>query len=197
MPSARKIQQRQDAATANRRQRDLAKIHLGKKALNLSEASYRALVGGIMDARGLAGEASAANLDARGRAQLLEAMRGLGWSGKRPQPAPPRPVHHADAQPDNDGYVDWRVRYTGTGEAGDAGRHITTAQAQYVGLLEDELSWTSEPQRLLGFIQRQLGGAKKTVPMLTNREASKVITGLERIVGRSKHTRSKARRAEA
>ena len=44
--------------------------------------------------------------------------------------------------------------------------------------MEDQLGWTPNPDRLEGFIERQLG--KEIEPrFLRNRQASDVITGLQ------------------
>lgn len=53
---------------------DLAKIHLGKKALGLTEDDYRALLMRI------AGVSSAANLTTAGMTRVLAEYRRLGWS---------------------------------------------------------------------------------------------------------------------
>nr|BDD47007.1 hypothetical protein 2 [Balneolaceae bacterium] len=65
---------------------------------------------------------------------------------------------------------------------------ITPAQKEYAEGLFAELGWDRGP-RWTGFIEKQTG-KKASLDMLTNREASKVITGLEklRVDGRQKET---------
>ena len=147
-----------------RRQRDLARIHIAKKDLGLSNTAYRAVIAGIMDRLGIKGRPSSANLTAQGRSVLLATFREMGWK--------PRPAKGPSGHP-------WKGRYAGTGQAGEAG-HLTQSQADYVARLEYELGWQSNPDRLIGFIERQTG-ARKAVSMLRNREASKVITGLRKL----------------
>lgn len=57
---------------------------------------------------------------------------------------------------------------------------ITPRQKEYLEGLFDELGWKNV-NRQIGFINKQIG-RKCTVDMLRNREASVVITGLERVV---------------
>lgn len=76
-------------------------------------------------------------------------------------------------------------RYEGRGGRGFAG-FLTQSQADYIARLEDSLGWSSDPSRLRGFIRRQLGlpsNVTKPVEALRLREATKVITGLERLAG--------------
>jgi len=60
-----------------RRRADLARIHVAKARLGLDDATYRQVL------VGLAGVDSAADLDARGRARVLAAMREWGGLGRR------------------------------------------------------------------------------------------------------------------
>jgi len=55
----------------------LAKIHIAKKDLGLSEDDYRAILLRV------AGADSAARLDARGHAAVLREFQRLGWSPER------------------------------------------------------------------------------------------------------------------
>lgn len=57
---------------------------------------------------------------------------------------------------------------------------ITPRQKEYLEGLFDDLGWTNV-NRQIGFINKQIG-RKCTVDMLRNREASKVISGLERVL---------------
>jgi len=67
-------------------------------------------------------------------------------------------------------------RYTGAGTFG----MLTASQAWKIEQLEDALGWSESPQRLKGFIKRQLSKGKH-VESLTNREASRVISGLVKL----------------
>lgn len=71
----------------------------------------------------------------------------------------------------------WAGRYKVPGAKGA----ITQAQADLLSKLEMDLGWAPDPVRLWRFIERQLG-KKCSVPMLTKRDATKVITGLKRLV---------------
>lgn len=66
----------------DRRRADLAKIHVAKKELGLSEDNYRALL------QSLCGVKSAKDLDFMGRQKLLIKLQSLGW---KPAPAPGKP----------------------------------------------------------------------------------------------------------
>lgn len=70
-----------------------------------------------------------------------------------------------------------RPRYLGSG----LGWALTQTQANKIAVLEARLGWAENPQRLEGFIERQIGKRKK-VEWLKNREASKVITGLQKLL---------------
>jgi len=65
------------------RRRDLAKIHIAKKELDLDDAVYR----GIIAIEGGAPSGSAADLDGPGRMRVLRLLRRLGW-----RPGLPRQV---------------------------------------------------------------------------------------------------------
>lgn len=69
-----------------RRQSELAKIHVAKKQLGLDDEVYRAML------RHVAGVESAADLDAAGRAMVLDHLRRAGFrdARKRTTPAPDR-----------------------------------------------------------------------------------------------------------
>ena len=68
----------------DQRRRDLAAIHVGKKALGLDDETYRAMLWTVARVR------SSADLDHAGRAAVLEHMRARGFAkpAGRPQPAP-------------------------------------------------------------------------------------------------------------
>lgn len=76
------------------------------------------------------------------------------------------------------GAVPGKRRYFGSG----VGICLTQSQADLIAKLERDLGWDKNPRRLRGFITRQTGGKLKSVEMLTNREASKVITGMGKLL---------------
>jgi hypothetical protein len=151
-------------AARKQRKDDLAKIHIAKDELNLGDATYRHIIEGIMSELGIPGKPSAANLNAQAREKLLDTFRDMGWS----------PVESAEASgPDHD-RGEPHGRYQSTGRDGFA----TQDQLNYIAVMEDQLGWTPNPDRLEGFIERQLG--KEIEPrFLRNRQASDVITGLQ------------------
>lgn len=63
------------------RKADLAAIHVGKKALNLDDETYRTMLWTVARVR------SAADLDHKGRADVLEHMRRRGFARKDEAPA--------------------------------------------------------------------------------------------------------------
>ena len=74
----------------------------------------------------------------------------------------------------------WKGRYTGDGKRG-YGKRCTQAQADEIARLEYKLGWMSDPRRLVGFIRRQIS-RRKVVEKLSKREATKVITGLRKLL---------------
>lgn len=64
-------------ATEDRRRRELAQIHLGKKQLGLDEETYRALLWSVWRVR------SAADLDEAGRRAVLDHMKQRGFRPRR------------------------------------------------------------------------------------------------------------------
>lgn len=68
-------------ASTNTRQRDLAKIHIGKKQLGIDDQTYRDMLFDI------AGVESAADLDGRGRDAVIKHLirRGFKPAPKKPQ----------------------------------------------------------------------------------------------------------------
>ena len=60
---------------ANQRRADLAKIHLAKKDLRMSDDDYAAVMLCVSKGR----TASAGELDAHERAQVLEHFKRCGW----------------------------------------------------------------------------------------------------------------------
>lgn len=59
-----------------KRQAELAKIHIAKKELGLSEGDYRAMLFEI------GGQESSGDLDRAGRRRILDHLRSLGWQTK-------------------------------------------------------------------------------------------------------------------
>lgn len=148
----------------SRREKDLAKIHIAKKELGLSDRAYRQIVEGVMDDRGIEGKPSSANLDAGGRAALLKTFRGMGWNPQESQEGP----------------TPWK----GFFEVSGGPRTLSQAQADFIAKMGFEMRWLPhEPHRLTGWIERQTGH-KASVPMLTKSKAHKVITGLQKLTGR-------------
>lgn len=74
------------------------------------------------------------------------------------------------------------MRFTGYDKTNKrASYRITKAQLNRIKSLEIIAGWNDNPQRLLGFIEKQTG--KQTTPeMLTKAEAKKIIIGLLRIL---------------
>jgi len=75
-------------------------------------------------------------------------------------------------------------RYTGNGKNGRS-KHLTPARANRIEILEDLLGWTGE-EKLTKFIKRQVARLRPEnilvhVNMLSNKEASKVIIGMQRV----------------
>lgn len=58
---------------ADSRRKDLAKIHIAKKVLGISDTAYREML------KNIAGVASAADLDGRGRSKVLGHLRSCGF----------------------------------------------------------------------------------------------------------------------
>lgn len=156
--------------TANTKRKELALIHVAKhdlvKAGRMSDDSYRLAVESVLIDRGLdydPDKPSSARLDGAGRRQLIRLMKErFGWTGDNRAP-----VKKRDS------------RYHGRGEKG-MGRWLTQGQADKIARLEDALGWTSQPKRLIGFIERQIR-VRATVEMLSVTNASKVILGLEQM----------------
>jgi len=72
-------------ATKDQRSRDLAAIHTAKRDLALSDEDYRAMLHQV------ARVSSAKDLSAQGRTQVLNHLRGLGWTRKPRQHVARRP----------------------------------------------------------------------------------------------------------
>lgn len=68
--------------------------------------------------------------------------------------------------------------YKGTGKRGRQ-RHLTAAQAERISILEKLLGW--DKNRTIGFIKKQTN-KNKSVEMLMNYEAGKVIVGMQMIL---------------
>lgn len=70
----------------NRKNAELAKIHIAKKQLAMSDDAYRALLDSV------AGVASSKDLSPKGRADVLERMKTLGFDGKKRYPGRPNTI---------------------------------------------------------------------------------------------------------
>jgi len=145
-----------------RRQKELAKIHIAKKELELTDRAYRQVIEGVMDDLGVEGEPSSANLGPEGRAALLKTFREMGWQPQQSEGDPP-----------------WAGHYDVAGTPG----MISQAQADFCAKMLDELGMLGAPGRIAGWIEKQTGH-KSSVPMLTKARAHRVITGLQKLTGR-------------
>ncbi len=183
-----------DTAAGAARTRSLAKLHIAKAQLvqagKLDDLAYRSILAGVLGELSIRyeGEASSKYLTPAGFKQVFSAFKKLGWedewkprAGQQTRPKGRRkPLNH---QPER--------RYRGTG-----GENLTDRQAWKIEQQETALGWHENPKRLQGWIKRQLElpeGIAKTVETLTNREASKVITGLMKLTG-ERPNRGKVRR---
>ena len=75
---------------SDKRARELAKIHIAKKALCMDDEAYRALIARV------GGKYSSADLSALGRAKVLEEMKRLGFEQRKGHPGSP---HNIDSNP--------------------------------------------------------------------------------------------------
>ncbi len=66
-----------------KRNDDLAKIHIAKKALALDDHTYRSLISRVTKGK----KTSAGKLDYQERSMVLEEFKRLGWKPKRPRRA--------------------------------------------------------------------------------------------------------------
>ncbi len=120
------------------RRKCLAKIHIAKKELGLSDGEYRDLIADTVSGKG-----SAADLDDRQLQQLLDRLHALGWrprlprSAERPLPATVWKARHLWLQLYERGVVhssQWTAlarfakRMTGIGDL----RHLTGKQGAIV-----------------------------------------------------------------
>jgi phage gp16-like protein len=74
----------QQKSPAERRNNDLARIHVAKKELRLDDQAYR----DVLEACG--GVRSAKDLDLAGRLRVLDQFKKMGWVPKPAPDAPPR-----------------------------------------------------------------------------------------------------------
>jgi len=75
----------QTKGSSDLRRRELARIHIAKHELGLDEESYRAMLWACARVR------SARDLDAAGRARVLDHLKACGFKGKRGRPHQGRP----------------------------------------------------------------------------------------------------------
>jgi hypothetical protein len=81
----------------------------------------------------------------------------------------------------------WTGRYYGAGQQGQRDAMITQGQADEISRLEMAMGWEGEPERLQGFIRKQIArplppNARVLVSSLTKGEATRIITGLRRFL---------------
>lgn len=81
--------------TTDRRNRELAQIHIAAKQLGLDRDTYETVLWTVARVR------SAADLDAEGRRQVLEHFKSKGFQARRgsPRPGTPRNMDTADRGP--------------------------------------------------------------------------------------------------
>lgn len=75
----------QTKGSSDLRRRELARIHIAKHELGLDDESYRAMLWACARVR------SARDLDAAGRARVLDHLKACGFKGKRGRPHPGSP----------------------------------------------------------------------------------------------------------
>lgn len=75
----------QTKGSSDLRRRELARIHIAKHELGLDDEAYRAMLWACARVR------SARDLDAAGRARVLDHLKACGFKGKRGRPHPGRP----------------------------------------------------------------------------------------------------------
>lgn len=157
--------------TQSTRQKDLAKIHIAKKELSLPDQRYRYIVRSVMDAHDIEGRVSSASLNEAARADLLGILRDMGWSPLQSAAEPVSPPRHQRGP--------YKGRYSSVNVEG----YATQDQLNYIAMMEDELGWTGEEDRLNGMIERVLG--KRIKPRwLRNRQASDIISALAAMTDR-------------
>ena len=157
--------------TKDTRKQDLAKIHIAKKELALPDDRYRYIIQSVMDKHGLDGRVSSANLNEAARADLLGTFRDMGWSPLQSAAEPVSPPKHE------------RGPYKGRYDSIDVQGYVTQDQLNYIAMMEDELGWTGEENRLMGMIERVLGKPIKP-RWLRNRQASDIISALAAMTDR-------------
>lgn len=146
------------APTDGQRRADLAKIHLGRKALGWDDSTYRQLLEQVCGVR------SAAELDAAGRQRFLQHMARCGWPGTgKPTGTPDRPVRKALTHPQRKMWSLWQQ----LADAGLVENRKMPALLAYVTRQTqvDRLEWLTPAQEdlviesLKKWLKRAPGGA--------------------------------------
>ena len=85
------------------RERDLARIHIGKKALHWDDAQYRDILWTVCQVR------SAKDLDFTGRKRFIDHLKRCGWTDQAPRVARPgRPVRKELSKPQKKMWSLWQ-----------------------------------------------------------------------------------------
>lgn len=122
--------------SADQRTRDLAAIHVGKKALGLDDDTYRAMLFTVARVR------SAADLDHAGRRAVLEHMRQRGFERLSNRPAPADHGAKPQVAEDRQALIDKMEALL----AG-AGRHWNYARAMAKRMFHvEKLEWATPEQ---------------------------------------------------
>jgi phage gp16-like protein len=153
-----------------RRRAAIAKIHVAKKSLRLSDELYRAII-----ARVTGGKRSSAALDAAERGRLLDELRRLGFQSNEP-----RNVELASRVRSHDGIAaNGRAKQP---ESSIAHEPHGAAQARKIHLLWRKLGKGAKlrdasERGLRHFVRRQTGC--DALEWLSAKEANDVIEGLK------------------
>ncbi len=157
-------------ATDPRRQAAIAKIHVAKKALRLSDELYRAII-----ARVTGGKRSSAALDAAERGRLLDELRRLGFQSAR---SPVRDLaslvksHRGTASSGRGKQPEAWVAHEPHGAAQARKIHLLWRKLGRAAKLRD-----ASERGLRHFVRRQTG--RDALEWLSAIEANDVIEGLK------------------
>lgn len=145
-------------AMDGRRRADLAKIHLGCKALGWDEGTYRDILQSVCGVR------SSAELDAAGRQRFIAHLGRCGWTGaSKPAGTADRPVRKPLTAPQRKMWALWQQ----LADAGLVENRKMPALLAYVTRQTqvDRLEWLEPPQEdlviesLKMWLKRASGGA--------------------------------------
>lgn len=121
---------------AEQRTRDLAAIHVGKKALGLDDDTYRAMLWTVARVR------SAADLDHAGRRAVIEHMRQRGFAMPVNRPAPADHGAKPQVAADRQALID-KIEALLAG----AGRHWNYARAMAKRMFHvEKIEWATAEQ---------------------------------------------------